>query len=1549
METINPIEVSKELRTTYGRYLETLVEPRDEGVRAALKSAIRDAETGPNSLVKGPFLEAQPPYVKGSTIRKLVETGLLSKSFLTFPTTDLPIDRPLYAHQEQAIQRVGLGNSIVVATGTGSGKTESFLLPIINELFIEKELGKLGAGVRALLLYPMNALANDQVKRLRKLLANQPQITFGRYTGETPNSHEAALEKFRAREGKDPLPNELISREQIRETPPNILLTNYAMLEYLLLRPADTALFEGPSSDTWKFIVADEAHTYDGAHGIEVAYLLRKLRNRVDKASKIITIGTTATIGKDKDGIREFAESFFGNKFNISPSSSPDLIEPKRMALPDGAYGPLPENEWITADREDSFGSLVSDGVSSFEFISQERSFVRLRNFLAGGPSNIEKAAQEIWPGSELGPEAVLSMVNLGARIKDVDGEPALSARFHVIARASEGVFSCLRPQPHLSLVRHEACPDCEAPTFELAGCKKCGAEYYAGSKLEIGGKIFFSPSNSNKPISVAFHSIADTEQNEDELVYDEEFSDEAAASQSLCISCGLFIQGLAPSCPSCESQDIREVLVLGDRPERLTKCSHCGSRGRAILRRLESGGDAAAAVLATELYGHLPPDPDVSAEFPGGGRKLMVFSDSRQQAAYFAPYVDETYGSILWRKIIYQALLKFRRTAPNPDDVRLVDLEQSMVELAAEASLFPSDMYGNERYKYVREQLQLEIVSTDRSINLEGTNLISWELSLPENDAQYAGFADFGIDPPAAKALVRLLLTQFRESGAITAPDGVDQASDAFAPRRGPLYIRQGGAAQVAKTYSWLPAANKNGRTDLATRVLKRTKPDGDVHELLKNVWRMLTESDAFKNIFVASNSNQNGIRFQLNHKMLVVKPVSPSDPYFECDVCKRVTADNVASVCPRFQCEGQLKAVQAAEITRAAHYRRLYSEGEILGMVAREHTAQLSDDEAANVQSDFIEGKVNLLSSSTTFELGVDVGELQSVFLRNVPPATANYLQRAGRAGRRSDSAALILTYAQKRPHDLAKFADPVSLIAGQMRAPYVDLENARILIRHMYSIFFAAFWRENPAAFSTAEGLAIDEIDGATNLHRIREWVTANESTLLETFVRILPDSLDHKKSEIWTETLKTFDELVADVQSAFGDYVQEYKTLITSYAAQSADMSFSAAQRGRAGAIVSRLNRELESIIKDDAISFLSKRNLMPKYGFPVDTVNLTPRMDEPGSSQVDLSRDLALAIFDYAPGAQVIANKQIWESVGIATVPGKDVEYKKFVQCYECAHLTIQIAVDETQITECKACGSTQLSSTSTYMIPKWGFLAKKSETKSTSSVAKRSWNRDLFLAESGEVDIEHAPRVKSSKVKAELQKIAKLLIVNNGGANSNGYKICKSCHAASENTGVIPKKHKHPIKPDADCTGHHDLGVKLGHMFETDLVQVRFDIQSTATLDTVEIADSVEQAVIQAASDLIQINRDDIDIVHLSSSAQHIEFAIVDAVPAGAGFAPMIGSRLQEVIEHALRIVERCNCGEETSCYQCLRTYSNQRIHEKLRRDWAIAGLSTLK
>ena len=162
--------------------------------------------------------------------------------------------------------------------------------------------GDLGPGIRALLLYPMNALANDQMKRMRALLAAHPGITFGRYTGETPNDAKTARERFgELNIGEPMLPNELLSREEMRATPPHILLTNYAMLEYLLLRPQDIELFEAGQQNRWRFIVVDEAHVYDGTQGAEIAMLLRRLRDRVTPDRHLQCIATSATVGGDSD------------------------------------------------------------------------------------------------------------------------------------------------------------------------------------------------------------------------------------------------------------------------------------------------------------------------------------------------------------------------------------------------------------------------------------------------------------------------------------------------------------------------------------------------------------------------------------------------------------------------------------------------------------------------------------------------------------------------------------------------------------------------------------------------------------------------------------------------------------------------------------------------------------------------------------------------------------------------------------------------------------------------------------------------------------------------------------------------------------------------------------------------------------------------------------------------------------------------------------------------------------------------------------------------
>jgi ATP-dependent helicase YprA (DUF1998 family) len=250
--SFDPLATSELIISSYRRYLKSLLPVRDARLAAAL-----DEEISRSLLTKGPLLESSPPYAHGATLASLVASGVLNPAFKNLASPALPMERPLYVHQEEAIRKVTSGRNVIVASGTGSGKTECFLLPILDALSAEQARGTLGPGVRALLLYPMNALANDQIKRLRQVLAAAPHITFGRYVGDTPHTPRAADEAFAVLNPGEPrLPNELLSRAEMRKAPPHLLLTNYAMLEYLLLRPADIDLFEGAHGGHWSFIAA---------------------------------------------------------------------------------------------------------------------------------------------------------------------------------------------------------------------------------------------------------------------------------------------------------------------------------------------------------------------------------------------------------------------------------------------------------------------------------------------------------------------------------------------------------------------------------------------------------------------------------------------------------------------------------------------------------------------------------------------------------------------------------------------------------------------------------------------------------------------------------------------------------------------------------------------------------------------------------------------------------------------------------------------------------------------------------------------------------------------------------------------------------------------------------------------------------------------------------------------------------------------------------------------------------------------------------------------
>jgi hypothetical protein len=242
-----------------------------------------------------------------------------------------------------------------------------------------------------------------------------------------------------------------------------------------------------------------------------------------------------------------------------------------------------------------------------------------------------------------------------------------------------------------------------------------------------------------------------------------------------------------------------------------------------------------------------------------------------------------------------------------------------------------------------------------------------------------------------------------------------------------------------------------------------------------LREVWdafRQFDENASSKDRLLLTT---NGAR-RLNSDWLRLRLVEDADIIFQCDTCSRLQPISVRGVCLRHRCPGTLKEVRPQEL-EANHYRLLYEEDLPGSMRVEEHTAQLEAEKARGFQREFKNNKINVLSCSTTFELGVDLGDLDTVFLRNVPPEAFNYAQRAGRAGRRSEFPGFTITYCRRSPHDLYHFSEPDRMLSGKVRAPVLSLTNEKIITRHAVATALSRFFRTFPERFANAKGLFND----------------------------------------------------------------------------------------------------------------------------------------------------------------------------------------------------------------------------------------------------------------------------------------------------------------------------------------------------------------------------------------------------------------------------------------------------------------------------------------
>lgn len=1566
---MNPLEAAQRIEASYRRYLETTFAPRRDDLRREFTRALGRAR-----LTEGPYLEATAPYEAGPSLRDLVREGLLHPAFEGLDSEHLPLERPLHRHQAEAIRKAVAGHrNLVVATGTGSGKTETFLVPILDSMLREIDAGTAGApGVRAVLLYPMNALANDQLRRLRRVIGDRAPITFGRYVGETRDTSREAEADFRLRYPGEPrVANELLSREQMQAAPPHLLLTNYAMLEYLLLRPRDSTLFDGPTGGFWRAIALDEAHVYDGADGAEVGLLLRRLKDRVVRSEpgRIQCFATSATLGRgieDHPALVEFASALFGEPFEwvADDPLRQDVVaasrRPLTVAVGDLEYEPafypavreaIPSGREAVAGAARVHGGATGDGSPSVgallrDLLERDRRVGRLQNALEGGTLTLGQAAGICFGAPERVDNA-LALVDLAAAARRSDDEASLiPARYHYWLRALEGGYACLHPdhpdgEPRLRLSRFEQCPSCAAHgraarMVELGTCRRCAAPYGVGSR--DGARL--SQARPGARVTYVLLGEAVTDADEDETD-DSGAAAPGGVSAFLCPACCHVLEDSADGCECPEGrQPPRErvtVAVLPPETDVLRQCLACSARtGGEVVSRFLTGQDAPVAVIATGLYQELPASRDPAARGNvGEGRKLLVFSDSRQDAAFFAPYLEDTYLRAVQRNLILA-----QATSPEAGPpLRTEDIVPRVVRAASQALVIDPGKSHYGKVQEVRGWIRREVISPERRVGLEGSGSAEIAVAWPQTPAP-APLLGLGLTAAEAEDLVRMLLDTLKLGGAVTAPEGTTPDDPAYAPRDRDYGARLDGSGWAVVT--WLPAAGSNKRLDIVGKVLARVGAGAAPRQVLDGVWHWLTdEHSPFRDVLVASSDRQRGILYRLAFERLEIVPLGPGHLPLRCDRCRQITWRSVRGVCPTYGCTGTVASVPIDEVL-AGHYAALNRSLAPLGMAVEEHTAQWTASEGSRIQGEFVAGRVNVLSCSTTFELGVDLGDVEAVLLRNIPPSPANYVQRAGRAGRRAGLAAFVVAYAQRRSHDLQHFATPARMIKGVIAPPRIVVDNPTIARRHAHSVAFAAFQRDVRVSRSVGDFFAPDA-DGVTADGQFVDWLRGRPAYVGQSLARVLP-----RRARVaigvddwsWVDALVTAppeEPSLGWLGRAAEDVRSELAEIDAAIASAVASTNYK-----RAAALQALRN----TVLGDDLLGFLARRNVLPKYGFPVDVVplDLTRSEDAETARKVELDRDLKLAISEYAPGAEVVAAKRVWVSRGLRTRPDKAWPSWQWAVCGECGAFR-QGLTDLAPA--CGVCGSPSTPRlTGEYVIPVFGFVGTSAARPSGDARPGRVGGTESYFGEYAGDDVSRLESVGVSAAGVEVFSRSSRqgrIVVLNRGRLGRGFLLCSWCGYAEpapppgKKDKTRSKGHLNARRGEGQCSGTLSHR-QLGHEYLTDVVELRIPVPMSEPA-----ARSTLYAILEGAARALSIKRDEIDgTLYRHSRSEPPSFVLFDAVAGGAGHAQQIGARPWEVLGAALERVATCECGEETSCYSCLRTYGNQQHHEQLSRRAAI-------
>ncbi len=1597
---------------------------------------------------------------------------------------------------------------LIVSTGTGSGKTEIFLYSILGQLAQEaqRNVSTQHRGIRTLVLYPMNALVADQLSRMRLLFGDEDgadtleermgrRVQFGMYTSRTPYHGEYDTDKNEARikpivdrylhlqrnnidlyeklEQKGRIPTkdlegfrnygasketqfrtrpgdtELFTRQEMHSSneyggTPDILITNYSMLEYMLLRPIEQPLFQDTrewlqsDEENELTVVLDEAHLYRGAQGAEVALLLSRLLQKLDiSRDRVRFILTSATMG-DK---LETAAPEFAAQLTTGEPDEFELIEGKKETYVDGSpvdnriaeilarikydiddakiRNLAAERDWEaldTADTESTRRYLA-------EQLRDDSLFHLAHKHLRDEPLPLSDLAVILFPGVEedLAQEATGNLLYLCTEAQR-DGEQALlPTRLHMFLKGLPAQYACVNPEcsgrratdeenllGRIYTNPHTTCSDCGSRVFELLSHRTCGAAYLRAYRRTGNSYdstfLWTDPENSDDLDEL--HLLVEQPRSDPDPKHEHHRSLlETIMSRKLDITSGYLVDDREVS---DESKYI-DVWVPSEEPENdnlwsWTRCPACGIQerrlpgGRTKVQDLVTKGEEPFANIVRSMF-EIQPEDDSKGDLPNRGKKVLCFSDGRQKAARLARDLQGNVELDSFREVVSDIISEY-------------DGELTMDEFFAEFVVYCTKhniVFFDDRDEYISQRGTEYPGSRSRfeEIQQQLSEIIKrYPIETIEEIPQF---------PPARQEISN----RPRQFNSMILRSLGDEYYSIPASLIGYLRPIESVVDEIIKSTSTVDEDLLRGiLIEVLQHACEERAFDKDIEpyqraESLPYGW--ITESDQgleYTEIIpdfvreAVGNTVSDEEWDSIQQSLLMTSPalfepigngnyaVAPTattvelrldESWYRCDGCYQFSVVSLNGVCPHSSCNGTLVEVGEDDIHLQARKNFLRvppmevakEERNPFTLRSEEHSAQLSAKDFSDAFSrsemyellfqdiliggSKVEQPIDVLSCTTTMEVGIDIGSLTGVAMRTVPPAPNNYEQRAGRAGRRGAGLSTIVTFADNSPHESHYFQNPSEMVGASGNAPIIYAGNKKIAQRHINASLLARFFDSSAVKSSADVFGALDTSSaffagtGPYSLTSFTEWVTdqilEGHSRLLDDLEDLLPDELGGGQDSEWR----------------------------TRFIRETANEFLVALEKLRAGATWEEDDND------EDLLTTLLDAALLPTFSFPIDvcdfTVSATDRNGIP-KTKYEMSRDLKQALSTYAPGREIVVDKKTYESYGvffkfaedrINRADGVEWESLKWLNfCPRCE--TIYDEQDENlgeQDVTCTVCEADTLASIRMFTPPAFAPEVDKAGRPEEGSgynedhVSATAPKYPLTLAAQDSEGADEMPDEKQFGPSSVGRLKNEQLLVANFGPDDGGFDVCTKCGAVGAD-GNLSNPHNRPYPKDIrspnisewsdQCSGS-TVRTSFSHLFPSDLTVLRIPLKPP--MEFVPSADwfesggqSLAEALVMGASRALGIEDSELEGGFRTRSADlgcdsdvrgYIEIFLFDTTAGGAGFSSKVWEEFDAVLEEARKILGQCKC--DTACHNCLRRYQNRYLHRLLNRHQGLALL----